>query len=122
MKSLLTIALFPLIFVTNLFPQDWPGFRGPTGMGIIEGDAKLPLNWDVETGTNVLWKTPLTIGEGKTDHNQSSPIIIGEKVVTTNCVWGKDDDPKKAQPVHRVTCHSFKDGKLLWDKVVKPGP
>jgi outer membrane protein assembly factor BamB len=122
MKPILPIALIPIIVITNLFSQDWRGFRGPTGMGVIEGDAELPLKWDSKTGENVLWKTPLPIGDGTPDHNQSSPIIIADKVITTNCVWEKDKDPKKVQPAHHVTCHSLKYGKLLWDKVFQTGP
>ncbi|HZN33257.1 MAG TPA: hypothetical protein VFB80_05535, partial [Pirellulaceae bacterium] len=37
--------------------EDWPGFRGPTGMG-QSAEAGFPLEWSAD-GKNILWKSPL---------------------------------------------------------------
>ena len=34
---------------------DWPGWRGPTGLGYTDEKA-LPLTWNGKTGENVVWK------------------------------------------------------------------
>src|SRR5437016_1605601 len=40
---------------------DWPGWRGPTGLGYTD-EKDLPLTWNGKTGQNILWKTPLRGG------------------------------------------------------------
>jgi hypothetical protein len=40
------------------FAADWPQFRGPGGSGLGDG-VHLPVHWDGEKGTNILWKTPV---------------------------------------------------------------
>ena len=110
--------LFPIL----LTAEDWPGYRGPTGMGTVQAKAKLPLRWDGKTGGNVLWKAPLPLGEGVPDHNQGSPIVSNGRVFVTSCVWAANADRKATQPEHHVTCYRLADGKQLWDRVVKPGP
>ncbi|MFT5465556.1 MAG: outer membrane protein assembly factor BamB [Verrucomicrobiales bacterium] len=117
--------LAPLIFVwftQQLLAENWPGYRGPTGMGVVEGDAELPLTWNAETGENILWKTPLPLGEDSPDHNQSSPIVHGDRVFVTTAAWAPGDDPKSTQPTHHVSCFGLMDGELIWDRVVEPGP
>ncbi|MHC4995733.1 MAG: outer membrane protein assembly factor BamB family protein, partial [Planctomycetota bacterium] len=102
---------------------DWPGFRGPTGMGVVE-DHDLPLEWG---GPDLLWKAPLIRGDrAVSDWNQSSPIVVGGRVFVTGAYWsaGIDTEPEqiKVQPEHRVTCYDAGDGRLLWETIVKPGP
>lgn len=104
---------------------DWPGWRGPTGMGHTS-DKKLPLTWSAKTGENVLWKADLPL-QGKADvvsgvdQNQSSPVVVGGKVFVTVSHWSAKTDPK-THPEHHVVCFSTKDGKLLWNRKVEPGP
>lgn len=101
---------------------DWPGWRGPTGMGHTD-DKNLPLTWNGKTGENVHWKAPLPGTEEKAsqDQNQSSPVVVGGKVFVTVSYWPGKVDPK-VQPEHHVACYRAKDGKLLWDVKVEPGP
>ena len=73
------LALFlsaMMLLSSNTLAEDWPGFRGPTGMGICR-ESGLPVEWGGPDGKNVLWKAPLPVAqsEGKSDHNQSSPIV-----------------------------------------------
>lgn len=112
---LLTLAVAPVA-------EDWPQYRGPTGMGIAN-DAALPLTWGGKDGKNVLWKVPLpgADGKGKFDHNQSSPIVAKDRVFVTVSVWPEGRDPKEF-PDHHVACYRLSDGKRLWDTLVPPGP
>src|SRR5262245_4517741 len=101
---------------------DWPGWRGPTGMGHTD-DGKLPLTWGGRANENVRWKAPLPGQDGKAaqDHNQSSPIVRGDRVFVTASYWPGKQDAKQF-PEHHVACYRVSDGKLLWDEKVPPGP
>lgn len=59
-------------------PQ-WPSFRGPDASGVGSAGAP-PLTWDVATGTNVAWSTPIP-GLG-----HSSPVVWGDRVFVTSAV------------------------------------
>jgi outer membrane protein assembly factor BamB len=103
--------------------EDWPGWRGPTGMGQVE-DKNLPLTWGGKDNSNVLWKMPLPGTEEKAgqDQNQSSPIVSRDRAIVTMSYWpGGKTDPKQ-YPEHHVACYKVIDGKLLWDITVPPGP
>jgi hypothetical protein len=59
-----TVFFFLCVGAAHLWPvafglsQDWPGWRGPTGMGHAD-EKDLPLTWDARKGTNILWKAAL---------------------------------------------------------------
>ncbi len=103
--------------------EDWPGWRGPTGMGQTP-DRGLPLTWGGKDGANVLWKAPLFDGKGKVrfDQNQSSPIVQGGRVFVTLSYWPEGVAPEKEPPEHHVVCFRASDGKRLWDTRVAAGP
>src|SRR5690242_17208549 len=42
--------------------DNWPGFRGPTGLGYTE-DPNIPLTWGGPDGKGILWQAPLN-GQG----------------------------------------------------------
>lgn len=94
---------------------NWPGWRGPTGMGYTD-EKDLPLKWDGKTGENVLWKTPLG-GIGN-----SSPIVWGDRVfVTVSRRQTNKEQEAKQIPEHWVVCFQTSDGKELWRTSVEPG-
>jgi outer membrane protein assembly factor BamB len=95
--------------------ENWPGWRGPTGVGLSE-EKGLPLTWDGKTGKNILWKKDLG-GVGN-----SSPIVWGDKVfVTTSAKQSRADEAKKLVPEHHVLCYRTTDGKQLWRTAVPQG-
>jgi outer membrane protein assembly factor BamB len=95
--------------------DDWPQFRGPTGLGYTT-EKTLPVKWGGESAENVLWKSPL-VGEG-----HASPIVVGGKVVLSTVLWpGGKRDPK-VMPEHHVVAYSAAEGKVLWDTKIEPGP
>jgi outer membrane protein assembly factor BamB len=84
------------------FKENWPCFRGPTGMGIgPPGDW--PERWDATTGENILWKTTVPAS------GNSSPVIWGNRVFLTGGDAGKRE----------VFCFDRKTGKLLWRRPVE---
>jgi outer membrane protein assembly factor BamB len=108
-------------------PLNWPSFRGPDASGVADGQHP-PLTWDVKTGTNVRWKTPIP-GLG-----HSCPIIWGDRVFVTTAVSGDpkatvrvgnygDPDSVKDSSKHtwQVLCLYRDTGKVLWTKTAFQG-
>lgn len=104
----------------------WPQFRGPSASGIAEG-FPTPSEWDVPSGRNVKWKTPIP-GLG-----YSSPAIWGDRIFLTTAVSKSEQKVKVGlygdiQPVSenepfefRVICVDKANGKVLWDKLATSG-
>jgi hypothetical protein len=95
------------------FEDDWPRFRGPTGMGIVKNGA-YPLYWDGESGANIVWKTPIPVLEehaprspgdsGVVPYGKSSPIMWGNTIFLTG------GGAEKLE----VFAYERKTGTLLW--------
>lgn len=66
---------------------EWSQFRGPQASGVDAGKA-LPTEWNVETGKNVQWQTPLP-GLG-----HSCPIIWSNRVYVTTAVAAREAELK----------------------------
>jgi outer membrane protein assembly factor BamB len=117
-RGMLALTLFAAL----VRAEDWPAFRGPTGMGITS-QADLPLAWNGKDGTSVLWKSPLpgTAGQTKFDNSQSSPIIWRDRIFVTNAFWPQDSDQSQP-PQQHVACYALADGKQIWDVTVPAGP
>ena len=121
--------------------DNWPQWRGPTGMGLSE-ETGLPLRWGADS--NLLWRAPLD-GRG-----HSSPIVWGDRVFVTTAVEGEvggepnrvvhvrdgfyDDNPENRERyIHpdsvgsdrfhtlRVLALDAMDGTVLWDRVAFEG-
>lgn len=118
----LTLAAAILTLTQPVRADDWPSFRGPTGMGFTT-ETNLPLTWSAADGTNVLWKAelPAVAAKGKPDHNQSTPIVWKDRVFVTTAFWSESQKQDEI-PEQHVTCYRLADGKQLWDTVVPPGP
>jgi outer membrane protein assembly factor BamB len=112
LAALLTVAL-------PLRAEDWPGWRGPTGMGQTRAIG-LPLTWSGKD--NLLWKVPLAGGGARVrfDHNQSSPIVVGDRIFVTLSYW-PEGKANKEYSEHHVVCFHKSDGRRLWDTQVRPG-
>ena len=92
--------------------RNWPGFRGPGGMGIADATG-LPVEWDADK--NVAWKTPLP-GSGA-----SSPLTFGEHIYLT-CYTGyfmPDEPPGSLDQLQRHLLALRRDnGEIVWDRAV----
>jgi outer membrane protein assembly factor BamB len=117
------ICALVLLAATAVRADDWPGWRGPTGMGQA-ADKGLPLTWGGKDGDKVLWKAPLFEGKDKVrfDQNQSSPVVKGEHVFVTLSYWPEGVVAEKEPPEHHVLCFRRSDGHRLWDTRVPAGP
>lgn len=118
-----TIPCLLLVLVANANAEDWPGWRGPTGMG-QSAEKNLPVTWGGKDGKNILWKVALYPGTDKVrfDQNQSSPIVKGGRVFVTLSYWPVGAVAEKEFPEHHVVCFRTTDGERLWDTKVPPGP
>src|SRR5260370_42703236 len=96
--------------------ENWPGFRGPSGLGYSK-DGDLPLSWGGTENKNVVWQSPLN-GQG-----HASPIVWEDRVLVCTALWPPTVRQRdKAIPEQHVSCYRVADGKLLWDTLVPPGP
>jgi len=99
-----------------LVRANWPGFRGPTGLGYTT-EENLPITWGGPAQENVRWVAPLT-GQG-----HASPVVWDQAVIVCTVNWPANvEDRKMVSPEHHVTCYRTSDGRLLWDTLVPPGP
>ena len=78
-------------------PLFWPDRTGPTNDGIVPAAeaARLPLEWDAESGKNIAWKVELE-GEG-----HSTPVIGGDRIWFTSAT-----SDGKTQFVYGIDRHS----------------
>jgi outer membrane protein assembly factor BamB len=113
----LKFGLLPLLLLAPAAnAEDWPQFRGPTGLG-YSSERTLPTEWGGRNKKNVLWSAAL-VGEG-----HASPIVYKERVFVCTVRWPESvKDRTKVIPEHHVLCYSTVDGKQLWDTQVPPGP
>ncbi len=102
---------------------DWPQFRGPHASGFSEAPA--PVTWNVESGENLRWETPIP-GLG-----HACPIIWQERIYVATAVkpgakpdlkiglYGDIDSyTEKDSHQWRLLCLDKGTGKTLWDKLV----
>ena len=130
-RFVVTAAALVAVATGTVRAGDWPGWRGPTGLGYTD-EKDLPLTWNGKTGktgANVLWKAPI-VGYGpKADFSSpghSCPIVWRNRVFITTSVWPAsmtdEKERRKVIAAQHVVCYRASDGKQLWDTVVPPGP
>lgn len=66
---------------------DWPQFRGPAASG-VETHRALATSWNVETGANIRWRTPIP------GLAHSSPITFSNRVYVATVVAPTDAELK----------------------------
>ncbi len=106
---------------------NWPSFRGPNASGVADGQFP-PLAWDVQKGSNVLWKTPIP-GLG-----HSCPVVWDDRVYLTTAIsrdgkselkpglYGDVDSVKdSAEHEWKVLCLDKRSGKVLWERLACKG-
>ncbi len=69
----------------------WPSFRGPHASGVADGD-QFPERWSVQTGENILWRTPIP------GVAHSSPIVWGTRIFVTSAISRRADATFKTGP------------------------
>jgi outer membrane protein assembly factor BamB len=76
----------------------WTQFRGTAGSGRANS-MELPLEWDAESGKNIIWKVPEPMA------GNSSPIIWGDRIFLTGAT-------KKER---KLICLNRADGSIIWE-------
>lgn len=99
---------------------DWPQFRGPQACG-LDVTQPLPRDWNVPSGQNVRWQTPLP------GLAHASPIISGERIYIATAVGPGDTNLKVGlygdiEPVAENGVHQWRllalertSGKVIWN-------
>ncbi len=85
--------------------SNWPGFRGPHGLGIAHVDSA-PVTWDGSSGEGILWKTEIPVS------GFSSPVIWGTKLFLS----GAD---RRTQVVY---CIDTGTGAIIWEHELNDVP
>jgi outer membrane protein assembly factor BamB len=105
---------------------DWPQFRGPQASG-VDASAPVPIRWDLETGRNIRWKTPIP------GLAHASPIVWQERVYVATAVGSGAAELKvglygnivsaEDQDVHqwRLLALDRGTGRVLWDRLGHAG-
>jgi outer membrane protein assembly factor BamB len=113
-------TLFLALLVPMSGRANWPQFRGPRASG-LDTNSALPVEWNVESGRNVRWQTPMP-GLG-----HSAPIVWGERVYVTTAVGPGEAELKVGlygdpQPLEesgiqqwRLLALDLASGKVLWN-------
>lgn len=127
-RELLRLGLLGAVLCAGLLARaaNWPQYRGPGASGVDESRA-LPTHWNVETGANIRWVTPVP------GLAHASPIVWGDRVyIATAVKAGKaelkvglygDITPVEEKEPHqwRVLALDRATGKILWNTLGHEG-
>lgn len=119
-QTIFSSVLLSLVSLAQNAHGDWPQYRGHSASGIDASHA-LPTSWNVETGENVRWHTPIP------GLAHSSPIVAGDRVYVATAVSPKEAELKvglygdidsandgEAQEWRLLTLDKA-TGKILWN-------
>ena len=108
-RLLYATAVFLLVGSTVIRAGDWPGWRGPTGLGYTD-EKDLPLTWNGKKGENIVWKSAIPGGGSKGDFRapgHSCPIVWKDRVFITTAFWPPEmTDEKERRKVHAAQGHA----------------
>jgi len=116
----LFLGLVAAGMLSMAYAENWPGWRGPGGLG-ISAEKGIPTLWDLSK--NVQWKVEVP-GLG-----HASPIVWDDRIFVTTAVssdpgednWQKgffsgERKPDEAEISWQVLCYNRDTGKLLWQQ------
>ena len=104
------------IAVTGPAPGSWPQWGGSSLRNHV-ASGRLPLDWSIEKGTNLLWKVKLGT------NTYSSPVIADGKVlIGTNNGSGLDPRHPKEVDMSCLVCFDQQSGQMLWQYASKKLP
>jgi outer membrane protein assembly factor BamB len=123
----LTLVLGLVLGGATLSAQHWPMFRGPGASGVADG-APAPVTWNVTTGENVIWRTPVP------GVAVSSPIVWADRVFVSTAVSSDptagirtglygDVEPAKdiSKQTWKLVALDKRTGKIIWERVAHEG-
>lgn len=130
-QSLTIAALTTFLGLPALASSDeqtaWPSFRGPDALGVAA--AELPTTWNVQTGENIRWKTPI---KGLA---HSSPVVWGNRIYLTSAERTDDGEASlkvglygdikpvddEGEIVFKVLALDLATGSPLWERTAHQG-
>ncbi len=104
------LASLILILCISIEPsrgEDWSSWRGPGGDNHAPDGVDIPLRWNLKTGENIAWKTPVP-GRG-----HSSPVIVGDAIFLTTA--------NKSDQTQSLVKFDRKSGRLVGHWVLHRG-
>ena len=117
----------PTLPIAKPAAASWPSFRGPNASGVVDGQ-NLPDAWDVKTGNNILWRTPIP------GLAHSSPVVWGDRVFVTTAISSKgkatfkpglygDGDASEDRSNHKFVLYAIDKGtgKIAWERIAYEG-
>ena len=91
--------------------ESWPTWGGQVSRNMVNSFARgIPSEWDVETGKNIKWTTPLG------SQSYGNPTIADGRIFVGTNNEGKRN-PEIVGDKGNVMCFSVTDGELLWQAV-----
>ncbi len=96
------LAAKSVVMPEDTASRQWPRFRGPAGNG-VSAFQNVPVEWDDETGKNVLWKVPVPL-EGF-----SSPVVWEKHIFLTG----------GTPEAREIYCFDADTGALVWTHAVE---
>lgn len=103
-----TLCLFFMgVTVTSAMAADWPSWRGPEHNGICR-ETNLVDSWDHESGTNVLWESPIG--------GRAAPIVMNGRIYL-QCRTNHDVSTGSKELIHaqeQVICRDAATGDEIW--------
>lgn len=107
--------------------RPWPAFRGDNAAGNGDGQGAV-AQWDVKTGSNVRWKTPIP------GLSNASPIVWGNRVFVVTAISSAGDKTFRTGlygdvlPVADLSEHTWKiycldraNGRVIWERTAYTG-
>lgn len=116
LQAAIRLAAISWLWAACAAAEDWPQFRGPTGLGYTKA-KDLPVEWGGSDAKNVAWKSPL-VGQG-----HASPIVSRDRIFICTAAW--DEGVQRREdviPAHHVLCLKSENGERVWDTTIPPGP
>jgi outer membrane protein assembly factor BamB len=114
-------AFASLLAVTTSSGTNWPQYRGERASG-VDASMPLPTKWNVETGENIRWQTPIP------GLAHAAPIVWGDRVYVATAVqagpkselkvglYGNIDSvPEKEINQWRLLALDKATGGVIWD-------
>ncbi len=105
--SLAISLLLPHAARSEERPARWPSYRGPLASG-VDSTAEAPASWNLKTGENVLWRTPIP-GLGL-----SSPTIWDDDLFLTTAIAAGVQDAELKVGLYGDIASSADDGPQSW--------
>jgi outer membrane protein assembly factor BamB len=117
----------PAANVARAPARNWPAFRGDGAAGNGDGQGAVS-EWDVATGKNIKWKTPVP------GISNASPIVWGDRIFVTTAISKAGDKTFRTgnygdvKPVDDLSPHEWRiycldkaTGKVLWERLAFAG-